>query len=85
MKVCFKVWAVISDDHSENANDVLHLLKDCNGDKKHYIYHPAYGTLLKTFLFFDINSLLNCKKFVFPTFSFDKPENISDAPKGFIS
>ena len=60
--------------------------------KKRYIYHPAYGRLLKTYLFFDIahliknirNSLLNREKLVFPTFSFDKCDYITDDPEGFI-
>ena len=48
--------------------------------------------LLKTCIFFNIlildknigTNLLNCKKFVFVTFIFDKLENIIDIPEGFF-
>ena len=68
-----------TDDHSANAYVFSHLLNVCDRGNEHYMFHPVYGRLLKTYLFFNIfhliknfrNNLLNRKKFVFQTFSFD--------------
>ena len=92
-KAGFYVRTVISDDHASNVRAFKLLLKNYNGDKNLFIYHPAYNETLKTYLFFDIvhlvknirNNLLNRKKFVFPEFSFGEFRDLIEIPNGFIS
>ena len=85
----------------EAADIISHLLNTYDGDKKLYIYYPANNILfiiqpiaaLLLFKSFNIahliknirNNLLSRKKIVFPSFIFDKFEDIIDVPERFIS
>ena len=90
----FKVRAVVSDNHSSNVNAYADLRKkygDTNSNL--FIYHPAYGNSLKTYLLYDMvhiiknvrNNLLNSKKFVFPSFIFDSFEDSIYVKDGYLS
>ena len=78
---------------TSNVRAYSELHKTYDGDSKLYIYHPACAGLMKTYLFFDIihliknirNNLLNQKKFVFPSFSFDLFEDNIEVPAGYIT
>ena len=82
----FKVHAVIADHHFANVNNISHLLKRHSRDKKLDIYHLENNKLFKTYLFFDIVHVIkNIKKVVFPSFNFDKFEDLIDVSEGFAS
>ena len=88
----FNVRAVIADDHSSNVAAYKKLHEVYHGDSETYIFHPAYGGIQKTYLFFDIvhiiknvrNNLLNKKKFVYPKFSFNKFEDPIQVSDGYV-
>ena len=88
----FNVRAVIADDHSSNVAAYKKLHEVYHGDSETYIFHPAYGGIQKTYLFFDIvhiiknvrNNLLNKKKFVYPKFSFNKFEDPVQVSDGYV-
>lgn len=82
----FKVQAVTADHHFANVNNFSQLLKTYSKDKKLYIYHLDNIKLFKTYLFFDIVHVIkNIKKVVFPSFNFDKFEDLIDVSEGFAS
>ena len=43
MEAGFKVRAIVTDNHATNVNAFTLLHKMYNGDKKLFIYHPAYN------------------------------------------
>ena len=50
-EIGLQVRAVVSDDHASNVSAFSILLNKDRGDNELFIYHPAYGDQLKTFIF----------------------------------
>ena len=50
-KIGLQVRAVVSDDHASNVSAFSMSLNKDRGDNELFIYHPAYGDQLKTFIF----------------------------------
>lgn len=92
-KISLQVRAGALDDLASNVNVFSILLNKCGGDHNLFIYHPAYGDQLKTYLLFDIfhltknfrNNLLNRTKFIFPEYYFDLFDDPIVEPIGNIS
>ena len=87
----FKVRAIVTDNHSANVAAFSMLRKKFPGEG-FFFQHPKNST--KIYLFFDNvhliknvrNNLLNCHKFVFPSFSFQiKNKVVASSDAGFIS
>ena len=87
----FKVRAIVTDNHSANVAAFSMLRKKFPGGG-FFFQHPRKST--KIYLFFDNvhliknvrNNLLNCHKFVFPSFSFQiKNKIVASSDAGFIS
>ena len=87
----FKVRAIVTDNHSANVAAFSMLRKKFPGGG-FFFQHPKNST--KIYLFFDNvhliknvrNNLLNCHKFVFPSFSFQiKNKIVASSDAGFIS
>ena len=57
-EIGLQVRAVVSDDHASNVSAFSILLNNYRGGHELFIYHPAYGDQLKTYLFFDIFHLI---------------------------
>ena len=89
----FHVYAVISDNHSTNVNAFQKLVaKYENGDCVNSIWHPS-NKHNKIYFFYDSvhlvknvrNNLLNSKRFIFPSFDFNKFYDGIHVPSGEIS
>ena len=85
----FRVRAVVSDDHSANVSAFQMLLRDSNQDKdslfmmhgtnKIYLFHDTVH-LLKSVR----NNLVNCKRFLFPSFKFEGFLDKIEVPGGAV-
>ena len=87
----FRVRAIVTDNHSANVAAFNLLLKKFPREGV-YFKHPNNST--NTYLFFDNvhllknvrNYLLNCHKFVFPSFSFQiKDQVVASSENGYVS
>ena len=92
-EIGFQVRAVITDDHSSNVSAFEKLINDHGFSPDiHGIKHPSLGGNI-TYLFFDAvhllknirNNLLNYRRFIFPSFTFDGFFDKIDLPAGEIS
>ena len=89
----FNIRAVISDNHSTNVSAFAHLIKNFGFNKEvHGIKHPSKPELC-IYLFYDSvhliknirNNLLNYRRFIFPSFSFDQFYDKISVPASEIS
>ena len=91
-KIGFKVRATVCDDHSSNVNAYNQLTARYGSPDCYYIEFPSHGITLKIYLLFDSvhlvkkvrNNLFSRKKFVFPSFNFDKFWDLINMPHGWI-
>jgi hypothetical protein len=90
--VGFNVRGVVCDDHASNVK-AFRILSEKHGTTgNYYIRHPSYKGNLKTYLLFDSvhliknvrNNLLAKKKFVFPSFAFNKFKDAINVTDGFV-
>ena len=87
----FQVRAIVSDNHSTNVNAYAELLTMHSSDSPYYFIDPSSNE--KIYLLFDSvhivknirNNLLNGRKFVFPSFSFEHNDLKISCPPGYIS
>ena len=91
-KTGFTVRGVVTDNHSSNVS-AFSVLKRRYGKKDQlFIRHPANHNK-NTFLFFDTphliknvrNNLVNAKRFVFPSFDYEKDGISIHCPAGYIA
>ena len=88
----FTVRGVVTDNHSSNVSAFNVLKQKYGKEDQLFINHPANHNK-NTFLFFDTphlvknvrNNLVNAKRFVFPSFDYDKDGISIHCPAGYIA
>ena len=88
----FKIRGVVTDNHQANVNAFSLLHSKFGNQSNLFIYHPDSPNI-KIYLFYDSvhivknirNNLLHCKKFVFPSFTYNIKDDVYNCPAGYIT